>query len=76
MLLARVQDQLACLTAKAAVESRWSCVSTPVDAASEGRGYAMTGTTAAFGKQFAHRGSASSLCVRIPARLGNPEDNP
>lgn len=74
MLLARVQDQLACLTAKAEM---WSCVSfAPVSKASEGRGYAMTGTTAASSKQFAHRGSASGLCVRIPARLGNPEDNP
>lgn len=74
MLLARVQDQLACLTAKAAM---WSCVSNM----GEGLTYRQVGTssnerTTAFGKQFAHRGSASSLCVRIPARLGNPEDNP
>jgi hypothetical protein len=74
MLLARVQDQLACTTASAAC---WSCVSNM----GEGKTYRTVGAssserTAAFSKQFAHRGSASSLCVRIPARLGNPEDNP
>lgn len=74
MLLARIQDQLACLTASAAM---WSCVS----GKGEGLTYRQVSTfsneqTAAFSKRFAHRGSASSLCVRIPARLGNPEDNP
>jgi len=72
MLFAHLQDQLACITAKAAM---WSCVS----GASEGRTYRLVGpsseTTAASRKQFAHRGSVSSLFVRIPARLGNPEDS-
>ncbi|MFT3767379.1 MAG: hypothetical protein QM820_18155 [Minicystis sp.] len=72
MLLARVQDQLACTTAKAEC---WSCVSDM----GLGLGYrsaSVTGTAIISKKQFAHRGSTSSLFVRIPARLGNPEDRP
>lgn len=70
MLLARVQDQLACTTAKAEC---WSCVSDM----GLGLGYRLAGTTAIFSKkQIAHRGSTSSLFVRNPARLGNPEDRP
>jgi hypothetical protein len=65
MLFARVQDQLANITATAAM---WSCVS------GEGQAYSLNRTTRAFSKQFAHRGSVSSLCALKPVRLGNPED--
>jgi hypothetical protein len=74
MLFARVQDQLANITASAAM---WSCcVSAAASGNREGRAYRLARTTAAFSKQFAHRGSVSSLCVAKPGRLGNPEDTP
>lgn len=66
MLFARVQDQLAC-TASAEC---WSCVS------DMGQGYRLTRTAAIISKRFAHRGNVSSLVVRVPAQLGNPEDKP
>jgi len=68
-MFARNQDNLACTVADVmSCGSCWSAVS------GEGLGYRLAGTsTAIISKQFAHRGS-SSLFVRKPARLGNPED--
>jgi len=69
MLFARVQDQLAIITVKAAM---WSCVSV----SGEAQAYRLTRTTALTSKQFAHRGGFSGLSVLEPCRLGNPEDRP
>lgn len=71
-MFTRIQDNLACTVAAVMASSCWSCVS------GEGLGYRSVGvfggtSTTIISKQFAHRGS-SSLFVRKPARLGNPED--
>ena len=65
MYLARVQNQIATTAPQAPV---WSC------AMVLGCGREATRPVS---KQFAHRGSFSSLCARsfsLNARLGNPED--
>ncbi len=72
MYLPCVQNQIATTAPQAPV---WSCAMVAAAGLASGLGREATRPVS---KQFAHRGSLSSLCARsfisLNARLGNPED--